>query len=105
MEKPQRKFALIDPLRNAGFQSGRGATPLSLMLLWSQLPATKLNGLPSLGDASAEFILKASEKVGTSLCPELAAQTSSQWAGLRPNDVELMRRGIMNALELGADFR
>jgi len=99
VDKLPAKFILSDSLRNAGLTPGSASLPLSLMLLWSQRRAAKLNGLPTLTDASAEFILKAPDDIVLSLCPELAPQISRQWTGLRANDIELIRRTLLDALD------
>ncbi|MBR1191486.1 N-6 DNA methylase [Bradyrhizobium sp. AUGA SZCCT0160] len=94
------KFDLASSLRNSRLGPDRTAgTVLSLMLLWSQTPASKLKGLPSFRDASAEFILKDPSRVARTLAPELSDSIVSNLADHHSSELESLRRAVMNGLD------
>jgi type I restriction-modification system DNA methylase subunit len=95
------KFDLFAALRTSRLEARRVAAPLSMMLLWSQFPTSELKELPTLRDASAEFVLNASDRIENSLCPEIMGQIGRIWTGQQASDVEIMRRAIINALDSG----
>ncbi len=99
MDKSASVIDLSASLRSTGFEPPQAAATLSLMLLWSQLPAGELKGLPELRDTSAEFVLRASVRVEKILCPEIADEIGDAWTGRRPGDVDSLRRAILNALD------
>ena len=102
MDKPASIINLSASLRSTGFEPPQAAAALSLMLLWSQLPSSELNGLPELWDTSAESVLRASVRVERILCPEIADEIGDIWSGRRPSDVDALRRAVMNALDASA---
>ncbi|PLU71385.1 hypothetical protein BMJ21_10025 [Sinorhizobium medicae] len=68
------------------------------MLLWSQTPSSKLMGLPTLEDASAEFILGDPSAIVRSLAPEMRDEIASSLAAHRPGELEVLRRALIEAL-------
>lgn len=93
------KFELATSLRGSRFEPSRAGAALSLMLLWSQTPASRLKGLPSFKDASAEFMLGDPSRIVRSLIPEVTDDLVSGLAAHRSSELESLRRTVMNALD------
>ncbi|ODR99314.1 hypothetical protein AUC68_04820 [Methyloceanibacter methanicus] len=94
-------FVLADALRGLRFDPVHAGTALSLMLLWSRLPAARLKGLPSFKDVSAEFVLAEPTKVAKTLCAENAEDVARLLAELRPGELESLRRALLDVLNTG----
>jgi hypothetical protein len=101
MDTSLQALDLSAALRGSGLEPTHSATALSLMLLWSQVPASKLKGLPPFKDVSAEYVLTDPLKVATSLFEEDALTVAHVLMELRPSELESLRRHVINGLDAG----
>lgn len=95
----QAVSVLMDTVRRMPHLPIFAATPLALMLLWSQVSAAKLNGLPSFEDASADFTSKQPTKIADILCPAFSAEVTAALQRLQPSEIEHLRRAVVVALD------
>ena len=100
METNLKTLNVSDSLRGTGLDPVRAATALSLMLLWSQRPASKLDDLPSFKNVSAEYVLADPLKIAASLYEEDTRAVAHVLAELRPSELENSTPRI-NALDAG----
>lgn len=96
-------FASFAALRETGLMLSATALPMSLMLLWAKTPGAGLKGLPSLKDASADFVVNQTAKITKVLCPAISDDVTKTIERLPPSAIETFRRALLTALERQSD--
>lgn len=91
---------VLDAIRSTAAGAGAECGKiLSVFALWSKTPADKLSGLPTLAEASADFICREFEKVCQALYPVLGRRLPRVISSFSVNEVERLRRCVLHCNE------